>query len=153
MQDDKLLRRHHRKAHVVHVGLHSAELEENRQVSRGRVQRRADRLVRPDAQSFLAHRSVVLVRQDDIEAVAEGVEDEESIGDGDDNDHGVVEGPLYISDIFANEASLRDRLQLVDLFRIGSCSLVFCLRGRLTSCLGCLWLRHLGIMTILSVDR
>ena len=47
-----------------------------------------------------------MVRQNNVESVAQTVEDEEFIGYRDHNQKGVVKGPLEVSDIFADESSL-----------------------------------------------
>lgn len=100
----------------------------------------------PQPDCLLAQGCVTLVLRDHIEAVAETIQDKETIRFGNNYYHGVVKGPLELRNIFANKASLSEWLQPVNFIRVG----IFCKFFGLIRSICRLWARQSSIMAFFS---
>lgn len=114
--------------------LRATELEVNRQIGCRGVYGSTNRLARLKAERFLTHSCVVLGRKNDVKAVAEGIKNEKAIRDGHHDNHGVIKGPLYVSDVLSNEAPLCQWLEFVYLIWISGARLLPILSRSSTRC-------------------
>ena len=93
-----------------------------------------------------------MLRQDQVERVAQAVHQEHLVCDGDDNEERIVEGPLDVGNVFPDCAALCHRFELLNV--IGVILLLVLLRFFvLVLQLSQRGQRHMRVMTLLRVER